>query len=67
MLEKGVGLSYLYFERGTVILRAEAQNLFNHNDNGVGDLNLLDAGAGFATPSRLGSNRNLVLWAKVLF
>ncbi len=66
-LEKGVGLSYLHFDRGTLILRAEAQNLGNHNDNGVGDLNVLDAGEGFADKSRAGSQRVVNLWAKIQF
>lgn len=69
-LEKGFDIK----ERGTLILRAEAQNIANHNDSIVGDLNVLDAGAGFLTPSRGGTNpngsnqaRNLVLWAKFEF
>jgi outer membrane receptor protein involved in Fe transport len=74
-LEKGVGLSYLHFERGTLLLRAEAQNVFNHNDSTVGDTDVLDAGPnGFLTPSRASanvnqslSNRNLILWAKIQF
>ena len=67
-LEKGVGLSYLHFDRGNLILRAEAQNIANHNDNGVGDLDVLDAGEGFATPARSAlSQRVLILWAKVQF
>ena len=71
-LEKGIGLSYLHFERGTLILRAEAQNIGNHNDSQVGDLDVLDSGAGFATPSRgnlnqTTSQRVLILWGKLQF
>jgi outer membrane receptor protein involved in Fe transport len=66
-IEKGIGLSYLHFSRGEIILRGEASNVFNHNDNGVGDTNVLHAGAGFLTPSRNPTNRNLILWAKLQF
>ena len=66
-LEKGIGMSYLHFERGTVILRAEAQNVFNHNDGAVSDTDVLDSSAGFLTPSRVESNRTLILWAKIQF
>ena len=31
-IEKGIGLSYLHFERGTINLRAEANNVGNHNN-----------------------------------
>ncbi|MBW4028811.1 MAG: TonB-dependent receptor [Acidobacteria bacterium] len=66
-LEKGVGLSYLHLNRGTFIFRAEAQNVFNHNDSQVGDTSVLDASAGFLTPSRVQSNRTVVLWGKIQF
>jgi outer membrane receptor protein involved in Fe transport len=66
-LEKGIGLSYLHFSRGQLILRAEASNVFNHNDSNVGDTDVLDASAGFLTPARSGSNRNLILWGKLVF
>ncbi len=69
-LEKGVD----FHERGTLLLRAEAQNIANHNDLIVGDTDVLDAGAGgFLQPARayspsIGSNqRTLVLWAKFQF
>ncbi len=65
-LEKG----FDFRERGTLILRAEAQNIANHDDNGVGDLNVQDAGAGFLAPARLtntNNSRNVVLWAKFQF
>jgi outer membrane receptor protein involved in Fe transport len=66
-LEKGFGLSYLHLERGTFIFRAEAQNVFNHNDGGQPDTDTLDAGAGFLSPSRTGSSRTVVLWGKLQF
>ncbi len=68
-LEKGFDVR----ERGTFILRGEAQNIANHNDAVIGDTNVLDAGAGFLTPSRggtpaIGNNqRTLILWAKFEF
>ena len=66
-LEKGFGLAPKHFETLHVILRAEAQNLFNHNDGSQPDLNLLDAGATYLQPGRQETNRTLILWAKVLF
>jgi outer membrane receptor protein involved in Fe transport len=70
-IEKGIGLSYLHFPQGQLTLRGEASNVFNHNDNNVSDTNVLDAAAGFLTPSRtnpnLVSNRNLILWGKLQF
>ena len=66
-VEKGIGLSYLHFERGTMLLRVEAQNFANHNDSAIGDTSVLDAGAGFLDTSRIGSNRSLILWAKLQF
>jgi outer membrane receptor protein involved in Fe transport len=66
-LEKGFDLAPVHFERGTFIVRAEAQNVFNHNDSSVGDTDTLDASAGFLTPSRSGSNRTVIIWAKFVF
>jgi hypothetical protein len=67
-LEKGIGLSYFHLERGSLILRAEAQNVFNHNDSGTSDSDPLDAGVGFLSPFREATpNRTLVLWAKIKF
>lgn len=66
-LEKGFGLSYFHLERGTLILRAEAQNVFNHNDSGTADSDALDAGVGFLSTFRQASNRTLILWAKFQF
>jgi hypothetical protein len=66
-LEKGFGLSYLHFSRGTFIFRAEAQNIANHNDLTVGDTDVLDAGAGYLNTSRVNSQRTLILWGKIQF
>lgn len=67
-LEKGIGLSYLHFERGQLILRAEGSNVFNHNDRVQPDSDVLDAGPnGFLAPGRGGTGRNVVLWAKFEF
>jgi outer membrane receptor protein involved in Fe transport len=69
-LEKGFDVR----ERARFIVRAEAQNVFNHNDLFVGDTDVLDAGpSGFLQPSRtaspaIGNNqRTLVLWGKFEF
>lgn len=62
-LEKG----FDFRERATFILRAEAQNVWNHNDNAIGDTDVLDAGAGFLQPGRVATNRTLVLWGKLQF
>ncbi len=62
-LEKGFDIR----ERGTFILRGEAQNIANHNDTTFGDQNVLDVNQGYLTPSRPNGNRSLVLWAKFEF
>lgn len=62
-LEKG----FDFRERATFILRAEAQNFTNHNDNAIGDTDVVDAGAGFLQPGRVATNRTLVLWGKLQF
>jgi hypothetical protein len=73
-LEKGFGLSYFHLERGTLVLRVEAQDVFNHNDLATSDSDPLDAGVGFLSTSRTGTNsqgnleqRQVVLWAKIKF
>jgi hypothetical protein len=66
-VEKGIGLSYLHFERGTLILRAEVQNIGNHNDGVVGDTDALDAGTSFLSRSRASSQRTMILWGKLQF
>ena len=73
VVQKGIGLSYLHFERGTLNLRAEAQNIGNHNNVGVLGTNLLQIGLPVAfnpVVSRVGTpaqGRTLVLWAKLVF
>ena len=79
-LEKGFGTSYLHLDRGTFILRAEVQNIGNHNDVGILDTNVADIGSGNflnlknarqASPPNIPSNnaagRSIVLWAKFTF
>ena len=73
-VEKGFGTAYLHLDRGAFILRAEAQNLGNHNDVGILDIRINDIGtSSFLNRSnarRSGGptgNRNLVLWAKFRF
>jgi outer membrane receptor protein involved in Fe transport len=73
-LEKAVPTSALRFERGQLVFRAEAQNLANHNNVGLLDVNLLDAGLPAfqnipqARESSLpGGYRALRLWAKFVF
>jgi outer membrane receptor protein involved in Fe transport len=69
-LEKGIGLSYLHLERGRLILRAEVQNIGNHNNVGPLDTNVLDIGNGnfFNRQNALEDpGRQMVLWAKIAF
>jgi outer membrane receptor protein involved in Fe transport len=69
-LQKGIGLSYLHFERGQLILRAEAQDIANHNNIGVLNTNTLEIGDGNFLNRKNGlsdAGRTMVLWAKVVF
>ena len=77
-VEKGFGTSYLHFERGKIVLRAEVNDIGNHNDVGILDTNTLDIGtsnflntsnARVQTPnnSPQTAGRSVVLWAKFLF
>ncbi len=69
-LEKGIGLSYLKFERGTLTLRAEANDLGNHNNVAPLNVNVSLFGASSQLNpvlSRTVSSRSLVLWALVKF
>jgi muramidase (phage lysozyme) len=69
-VEKGIGLSYLHFERGTLNLRAEANNVGNHNNvNPLGVNVSLFGAASQLNPviSRTGAGRTLTLWATLKF
>jgi hypothetical protein len=69
-LEKGIGLSYLHLERGQLILRAEVQNIGNHNNVGPLDTFVTDIGTGnyFNRQNALeDAGRTMVLWAKIAF
>ena len=76
--EKGFGTSYLHFDRGTFILRAELNNIANHNDVGILDTRIRDIGttnflnrsnARLSSPPGAPFNygRNLILWGKFVF
>ncbi len=69
-IEKGIGLSYLHFERGTFNLRCEANNIGNHNN--VNPLQVDVASFGAASQlnpviARTGAGRSLVLYARLKF
>jgi hypothetical protein len=69
-LEKAIPTSFLRLERGSFVLRAEAQNIANHNNVGLLDVNLLDVGTPFFTntaQARSADNRALRFWAKFVF
>jgi hypothetical protein len=69
-LEKAVPTSMLHFDRGSLVFRAEAQNLANHNNVGLVDVNLLDAGSpSFLNTqnARQSAGRQLRFWAKFVF
>jgi len=75
-LEKGFATPFRHFEQARIVLRAEAQDIANHNNTGTLNINLLDLG----TPSfqnfinaRVGNTqgtadgRVLRLWGKFTF
>ncbi len=69
-LEKGIGLSYLKFERGLLTLRVEANDIGNHNNVAPVGVNIANVGATSqfnTTLARTVSSRSLVLWAKIKF
>lgn len=67
-VEKGIGLSYVHFERGQLIFRAEIQDIANHNNRLSLDTTVNDAGGGFlSNNTRQGDGRTVFLWAKVQF
>jgi hypothetical protein len=73
--QKSIALPFKHFENSALVLRADAQNVFNHNNVGVLDTNLFDmnvpgtAGNSFLDkPSaRFDDNRIVRLWAKYVF
>jgi hypothetical protein len=75
-LEKGFATPFRHFEQARFVLRAEAQDIANHNNTGTLNINLLNLG----TPSfqnvvnaRVGNTqgtadgRVLRLWGKFTF
>lgn len=69
-VEKGIGLSYLHFEQGTLNLRVEANDVGNHNNVAPLNINVASFGASSQlnpVVSRTVSGRSLVLWATLKF
>ncbi len=69
-LEKGIGLSYLHLERGRLILRAEVQNIANHNNIGYLNSRVTNIGDGTFLNRKNAlqdEGRSMILWAKVRF
>jgi len=63
-------LSYLHFERGTLLIRAEVNDIGNHNDLGILDTDVLQQGNGFyldRPSSKGGDGRFIILWGKLQF
>jgi outer membrane receptor protein involved in Fe transport len=68
--EKAFRTPFFHGEKSSLILRAEAQNIGNHDNIGLLDVNLLDVGtAAFQNNSNARNTdaRNLRLWAKFSF
>ncbi len=68
--EKDIPAPWTHLESATFQLRAEVQNIGNHNDVGILDTSLLDIGTpAFMNVSnaRSTTNRNLRFWAKFSF
>jgi hypothetical protein len=69
-LEKAVPTSFLHLDRGSLVLRAEAKNIANHNNVGLLNVNLPDAGTNSflnTAQARESNNRALRFWAKFVF
>lgn len=72
-LQKGFGLHIHRMEDASIQLRAEAQNVFNHNNVGLVDTHLLDAAPGPGDPflnknaARFDDERQLRFWMKFVF
>ena len=68
--EKAISTPFFHGEKGALVLRAEAQNIGNHDNVGLLDVNLLDVGTpGFQSiPNAIKTDaRNVRLWAKFNF
>lgn len=69
-LEKAIPTSLLHLERGRFVLRGEVQNLANHNNIGLPDVNLLDVGSTSflnTANAREANARDIRFWAKFTF
>jgi len=72
-LQKGFGLHISRMENAAITLRAEAENVFNHNNVGVLQTDLLDAAPGAGDPylnqnaARFDDERQLRFWMKFVF
>jgi hypothetical protein len=72
-LQKSFRLHIPRMEASALQLRAEAQNVFNHNNVDVLDTDLLDAAPGPGDPfmnrntARFDDNRQVRLWMKFVF
>ena len=69
-VEKGFGMSYLHLDRGQLVLRAEANDIGNHNNVAPVGTNVQLFGAASqlnTTTARTVSARSLVLWATFKF
>lgn len=69
-VEKGIGLSYLHFERGTLLIRGEIQNIGNHNNAGIvtTDVTAIGTAAYLDKRSSFGNDgRQIIIWGKLQF
>lgn len=68
--EKALPTSWLHFDRGSFVIRVEAQNFINHDNTGPLDVNLIDIGTSNFLNKRNAvepNNRHLLVWAKFRF
>ena len=68
--EKDIPTTWFHFERGSLNLRVEAQDVGNHNNVNVLDTNLLNIGSSAylnKQQARFNDGRQLTLWAKFAF
>ena len=70
-VEKDIPAPWMHVESAAFQLRAEAQDVFNHNDVGILDTNILHIGSGNSylnsDQKRVSTARNLRFWAKLSF